>query len=85
MIYIFFWPYWRLKGPKINDLKLPKILWYNHDVSIDLFGIDESRWTKIMKSQVAQILMQMVDILVQDVREPWTALLNNKQTVWTLW
>ena len=37
-----------------------------------------------MKSQVAQILMQMVDILVQDVREPWTALLNNKQTVWTL-
>ena len=67
---IFFWPYWRLKSPKINDLKLPKILWYHHDVSIDLFGIDESRWTKIMKSQVAQILMQIADILVQDVREP---------------
>ena len=28
----------------------------------------------------------MVNILVQDedVREPWTVLLNNKQTVWTL-
>ena len=27
----------------------------------------------------------MVNILVQDedVREPWTVLLNNKQTVWT--
>ena len=26
----------------------------------------------------------MVDTLAQDVGEPWTALLNNKQMVWTL-